>query len=97
MGGLIGDNEGTVNTSYVAVTINGAGGATFGGLIGLDSTGTYNDAYYDSTNLVCTSCGEVTGAESYTNLLSQTYLENNGWDFSSAWQAQTNDYPTLRY
>jgi hypothetical protein len=108
-GGLVGDDQGSINDSFSATTMSGTSGS-YGGVLGLDLSsvagGTYSNNYFDETTNNTANCfgsgvpSGCTGVNSGN--ATPNYFKNNtingplgAWDFSTIW-ATTSGYPTLR-
>ena len=104
-GGLIGGFfEGTVTDSFSASLANGIGGV--GGLWGSGDNGISTNNWFDlyrigTGNCVwggSNTCSGATNSQAAPEVWKgdNTTTPIDTWDFNTIWQAQENDYPTLR-
>jgi len=98
VGGLVGENQNEIATSFATGYVDNTGSA-IGGLVGLNTSGTVVEAYWDTeTTNQSTSAGDGTGL-STTQMTGTNATEANNMgalDFSSMWTA-TDSYPLLQW
>ena len=94
IGGLIGYNWGTVETSYATGKVTG--NSYLGGLIGKDGSGTVINSYWDTQ----TSGIDKTSSTARGIGLSTTEMKTRDsyidWDFDNIWEWVDNNYPRLK-
>lgn len=104
-GGLIGDAQGTIGSSFAATTLTNRTLST-GGVIGLNNAGAFNDLFFDSYLAGTSNCYGANDVGSCTTAnasnAAPNYFKNNStngpfanWDFTDVWQTTTG-YPELR-
>ena len=91
--GIVGGNDGSIETSYSTGLITGNNNV--GGLVGRNPSGTTSNSYWDTQSSSQTTSAGGTGLT--TNQMQGTNAETNmtGFDFTNTWRT-TSSYPELR-
>ncbi len=90
VGGLVGNNQGTINTSYASGAVTGS--VDVGGLAGYN-IGTVNGSYWD---IETTGQATSAGGTGLTNAQMKQQASFAGWDFAETWGIdEAMSYPYL--
>ena len=91
VGGLVGENSGTINNSYSAGAVSGS--TSVGGLAGANN-GSFSGSYWNMTTSGMTDSAGGNGLTS-TQMRDQTNFA--GWDFTNLWRIYNGyTYPLLK-
>ena len=99
VGGVVGFNEGTVSNSYATGSVSINSGSNVGGLLGISSSGSVSDSYWDiestgqSSSAVLPDINGLTTSE----MQGSSAEGNMNFDFTSTWSTVEGDYPELQW
>jgi len=80
--------------------VDGRGGTSVGGLVGINVEGTITNSYYPGDDITCTGCDNTIGNTTKANLQNKTWLTTppNDWDFVTIWGIEAGvTYPYLQW
>ncbi len=101
VGGLVGENRGTITNSYTTATVTGS--QYVGGLVGTNYLTVTNCWWNNAISSCCKynigtcTCTMASAASEFYSSTQDVYDSNVPyWDFTNVWEEHTDEYPSLR-